>query len=112
MDTFQVIVTPDAEADLKEIRDYISDVLLAPQAARSYLHFMREQIGKLEFLGASIAPVVDEPWHSKGVRRIVAKNFLIYFRVDTTDKTVYVLNVIYGKRDQLAALKRMDLYEN
>lgn len=112
MDTFQVIVTPDAEADLREIRNYISEVLLAPQAARNYLHFMGEQIGKLGYLGESIAPVSDEPWHSKGVRRIVAKNFLIYFRIDKADKTVYVLNVIYGKRDQLSALKRMDLYED
>lgn len=47
MESYQVIVTPDAENDLVELRDYIADVLLVPETARSYIRTLREAIGKL-----------------------------------------------------------------
>ena len=33
MDSFEMIMTPDATTDLLELRDYISDSLLAPDTA-------------------------------------------------------------------------------
>lgn len=33
MDSFDIIITPDAEADLLEIRDYIAYTLLVPDVA-------------------------------------------------------------------------------
>ena len=61
-------------------------------------------------MALSIAPVVEEPWHSRGVRKIVAKNFYIYYRLDESLGRVYVMNVIYAKRDQLKALKNMHFH--
>ena len=58
----------------------------------------------------SIAPEEREPWHSRGVRKISAKNFYIYYRPDEVSGRVYVLNVIYAKRDQLKVLNKMNLY--
>lgn len=107
MENYQVIVTPDAENDLVELRDYISDVLLVPETARSYIRTLREAIGKLSYLAPSFAPIEDEPWHKKGIRKTTAKNFIIYYRLDEETKRVYILNVIYAKRDQLRMLKRM-----
>lgn len=42
MDTYQVIITPDAEEDLRELRDYIADMLLflRPQKVISILQDM------------------------------------------------------------------------
>lgn len=37
MKNYQIIVTPDAENDLIELRDYISNVLLVPETAREYI---------------------------------------------------------------------------
>ena len=59
------------------------------------------------YMASSIAPVDCEPWHTIGVRKIIAKNFYIYYRPDNSSGKVYVLNVIYAKRDQLKALKNM-----
>ena len=33
MDYYEIIVTPDAETDLTELRNYIADVLLVPETA-------------------------------------------------------------------------------
>jgi hypothetical protein len=45
------------------------------------------------------------------VRKIIAKNFYIYYRPDEASGRGYVLNVIYAKRDQLKALNKMNLYD-
>ena len=57
-------------------------------------------------MAPSIAPVEWEPWHSRGVRKIN-----IYYRLDDSYAKVYILNVIYAKRDQLRALKKMNLHD-
>ena len=48
--------------------------------------------------------VDDEPWHSRGIRRMRVRNFFVYYRVDDSANMVYILNIIYAKRDQKKAL--------
>ncbi|MDO4383548.1 MAG: type II toxin-antitoxin system RelE/ParE family toxin [Eubacteriales bacterium] len=110
MDSYEIIITPDAEADLLEIRDYIAYTLLVPDVALRYIRAIRNEMQKLTYMASSIAPVEWEPWHSRGVRKIIAKNFYIYYMLDDTSGTVYILNVIYSKRDQLRALNDMNLH--
>ena len=62
---------------------------------------------KLEYSALSIATVSEEPWHSRGIRKVIAKKFYIYYQVDEHIKWVYILNIIYNKRDQLQALKNI-----
>ena len=107
MDSYEVIMTPDAVTDLVELRDYIADVLLVPETALTYIRVIREAISKLEYMAASIAPVPEEPWYSRGIRKINIKNFHVYYRIDEREKRVYVLNIIYNKRDQLRMLAQM-----
>nr|WP_027871665.1 type II toxin-antitoxin system RelE/ParE family toxin [[Eubacterium] cellulosolvens] len=109
MDSYEIIMTPDATADLVELRDYIADVLLVPGTALSYIRTIREEISKLAEMPGRIKPVDDEPWHSRGIRKIIAKNFYVYYRIDEDAKRVYIMNVIYNKRDQLRQLSQMKL---
>lgn len=51
--------------------------------------------------------VEDEPWKSRGYRKMPVKNFLVYYYVDEENKTVWVTAVVYGRRDQLNVLKRI-----
>ena len=104
MEHYNVIITPDAAMDLSQLKSYITYTLQAPETALKYIRGLRQEIEKLEVFPAAIAPVPDEPWHSRGIRRIINKNFYIYYRIDEGTKCVYVLNVIYAKRNQLNAL--------
>ena len=47
MGSYEIIITPDAEADLWELRNYIADVLLVPETAKSYVRRIREEIASL-----------------------------------------------------------------
>ena len=109
MNSYRLIVTPDAEADLSELRDYIANVLRSPKTARSYLYHLRREIGSLSEMPARIKAIDEEPWHSRGIRKLIVKNFLVYFRIVEEEKTVYILNVIYASRDQLRVLEQMKL---
>ena len=109
MEPYEIIITPDAEADLFELRNYIADVLLVPDTALSYIKAIRKEIAALSETPGRIKPVDEEPWHSRGLRKIIAKNFYVYFRIDDPAKRVYILNVIYNKRDQLKQMAKIKI---
>ena len=109
MDSYKIIITPDAEDDLVELRNYIADVLLARDTARNYIRTIRKEIGTLSEMPARYKPVDDEPWHSRGIRRIMVNNFFVYYRIDEDRKQVFILNVIYARRDQLRMLEQMNI---
>lgn len=106
MPDYRILLTPDAVHDLTELRDYIADVLLAPETALAYIQTIRREIGSLARMPARNRSMDEEPWHSRGVRKIIVKNFYVYYRIDEAAGAVYVLNVIYARRDQLKALSR------
>ena len=76
MDSYEIIMTDDATADLIELRDYIAEVLLAPETALSYIRAIRAEISTLSEMPDRIKTVDDEPWHSRGIRKIIVKNLL------------------------------------
>ncbi|MBR4425470.1 MAG: type II toxin-antitoxin system RelE/ParE family toxin [Oscillospiraceae bacterium] len=104
MDSYEIVMTPDAIDDLTELRNYIADVLLAPTAALNTVRAIRKEIADLSVFPAANRTMDEEPWHSRGLRRVQAKNFFIYYRIDEAGKRVYILNIIYARRDQLNAL--------
>ena len=105
MPEYEVIITPDAEADLEELGDYIAFELLEPATAINYLHDIRQKIYSLSTAPKRYKLVDDEPWHSRGQRRMNARNFAVFYILIEDEQTVYVQNVIYQKRDIPRVLK-------
>lgn len=46
----------------------------------------------------------EEPWKSRGIRRLLVRNYFIYYRIDEDAGRVYVLNVIFARRDQVRTI--------
>ena len=104
---YSVKLTANAVAQLSESMAYISKVLLAPDTAISWADHLKKAISGLDTLPLRF-PLIDvEPWSSKGIRKMPVKNYIVYYLVDETDKTVWVTAVVYSRRDQLSALKDM-----
>ena len=53
--------------------------------------------------------VDEEPWHSEGIRKLIADNYLVYFFIDEKVFVVWVTAVIYSGMEQSAQLEQMDL---
>ena len=99
MDEYKIIITPDAETDLNELDDYISFYLMAPDIAISCIRYIRSKIAGLRKAPKRYGLIEDEPWHSRGIRRMNAKNFAVFFYVYEEYAEVYIQNIIYQKRD-------------
>ncbi len=107
--TYTVKITSQAEEQIQEIIYYITHELKAPDAALHLLDILEDSISSLSHYPQRVALISEKPWHTKGIRRLPVKNFLIYFWIDDANMKVQVTAVIYGKRDQLHQLSQMNM---
>ena len=106
---YEIKVTRQALEQMREIAHYISYDLMAPEAADNLLDDLKASILKLSVLPRKYPLIEEEPWRSEGVRKIVVKNFLVYYWIDEEYNKVQVTAVIYSKRDQIKQLKNMEM---
>ena len=106
---YEIKVTRQALEQMREIEHYISYDLMAPEAADNLLDDLKASILKLSVLPKKYPLIEEEPWRSEGVRKIVVKNFLVYYWIDEEYNKVQVTAVIYSKRDQIKQLKNMEM---
>lgn len=75
MTSYEVKVTKQAYGQMREIVLYITNELLAPEAAANLLDKMQEALNALPDMLKRHSLVDEEPWRSEGVRKIVVKKF-------------------------------------
>ena len=106
---YEVKLTAQAIRQIEETVQYISKILLEPEIARKWADILQHEILKLDSLPSRYSLIEEEPWRTRGIRKMPVKNFLVYYLIDEEKKTVWITSVIYGRRDQTAALLDMPL---
>lgn len=101
---YQIKLAPQVLEQIQETVSYISHILHEPETAKRWVDLLQKEIASLEWMPARYPLVVEEPWRTHGVRKMTVKNFLVYYLIHEEKKLVTVTAVIYGRRDQLAAL--------
>ena len=104
---YSVKLTPHAIVQIQETIAYISKVLLVPETARAWSDYLQKEIAGLSTMPERFSAVDEEPWRSRGYRKMPVKNFIVYYYADDETKTIWVTAVVYGRRDQLNVLKDM-----
>ena len=95
---------PIAMRDMVDIAKYISQKLSNPIAAERLTNEMIESANKLtEF------PYINPVYHSilslkKEYRRLIVKNYIMFYYVDESRKLITVARVIYAHRNYNALL--------
>ncbi len=92
---YSVKLTPHAIVQIRETIAYISKVLLVPETARAWSDYLQKEIAGLSTMPARFSAVDEEPWRSRGYRKMPVKNFIIYYYADDETKTVWVTAVVY-----------------
>ena len=95
-------ISPEASSDLVEIKEYITIELENPTAALNIVSKIIKALRGLEKfpdIGASLSSVIDIP---SDYRFLVTGNYLSFYRHE--GDAVYVVRVLYGKRDYLKIL--------
>lgn len=108
MKTYEVRITPYALEQMTEIRDYITNQLLNPDAARNLIREIRMEVMKLGQMPERFRPIDEEPWGERGIRKLVVKNFYAYYWIEEEAAVVHVIAVTYAMRNQKNVLKEMD----
>ena len=108
MKKYKVKLTEYAENQLGEIYNYIAVTLASPIAAKNWLSNMKKQMSQLSFYAARGSSDRQEPWRSRGIHKLVVKNYLVYFWIDEDHSVVWVIAIVYGRMDQTEGLKRID----
>lgn len=106
---YVVKATRQAQEQLREIVDYVSSTLQAPEAAFHLLDALETAMTSLSRFPDRIALTEEEPWHSRRIHKMPVQNFIVYFWIDKAAHRVQVTAVVYGRRDQTRQLAQMEM---
>ncbi|MDA3925907.1 MAG: type II toxin-antitoxin system RelE/ParE family toxin [Kiritimatiellae bacterium] len=99
---FDIRFTPQSLTDMEEIRSYIADHLLNPQAAATQITQIFEKINILENFPQTGTQIQSEISSLQNYRFLIIKNYLVFYRTD--ENLVSIIRVLYARRDYLALL--------
>lgn len=104
MATYRVDLSEPAENDLVDIVKYIASQLSAPLSALNMMDLLDEAMTGLSDL-SQICPVVrDERLSQMGYRKLIVKNYVVFFSIDEKNKVVNIERILYVRRDWLRIL--------
>ena len=105
MNTYHVIITDDAKADLKRYRNYILNQFKNSQAAKALILDYRQTRKNLEKVAGSLSDPASEKLVQRGLKRInfQSHNYFLLYRIDKD--TVYVTNVFHFLEDYESKLQ-------
>ena len=85
--------------DLRDLYSYVAFSLKEPATAQKLVNRIRKAARSLDALPGR-HPVVDwEPWQSMGMHRFTVEDFLLFYLIDQSTRTVTLVRIVYGGRD-------------
>ena len=96
---YQYHFTKKAETDLDEILSYISIELSNPDAAASFLKDLQTVLTSICSV-PKIGRIVDNEFlPNREIRKSLVGNYVLYYLPDTEEKSIYVLRILYSRRN-------------
>lgn len=108
-DFYKLIILPEAQRDIRNIVWYIARELVAPQAALNLQEEFHKGINSLSDMPKRFNTVDEQPWKDAGVRKLIVKNYFVYYIVDDDSMTVKIIAVIYTRMNQENQITNRDI---
>lgn len=106
---YRYLLTKRAESDLDGIISYIVVELGNPKAASEFVDKLQGCIEEVMIFPESGSPVHNEFLQVENVRKKLFGNYIMYYLLDTKEKTIFILRIVYSKCDMDAILKKLDI---
>lgn len=94
---YRVYISDYALRDLEAIHEYISSELKSPRTSKKLTNELINEIYSLDEFPNRY------PYHRsrkfKDLRKMVVKNYLVFYRVNEKDKSVMVYRIVYSRKD-------------
>ena len=102
-------LTKRAESDLDRIVSYIAVFLANPQAASDFVDKLQDNIEEARAFLESGSLVHNEFLQLESVRKKLVGNYIMYYLPDMGEEIIYVLRIVYRKRNMDEILKKLDI---
>lgn len=102
--SYQVVISEQAERDLRDIFEYIAIELAAPENAAGQLDRLEQAIKGLDTFPEVGHLFEMEPWKSRKLRMLPVDNYCLFYIPDKTKAVVTVIRIMYKGRDSLSVL--------
>lgn len=106
--TYKIILTKQADTDLRAIYEYIAFTLLEPETAVRQLERIEKGILSLNEMPERFRVFEKEPWYSRGLRQMQVDNFIVFYIPNADDEIVTVIRIMYERRDINKQMKRIN----
>ena len=106
---YQYRLSQKAADDLDGIVSYIASELSNPQAAADFLSRLEKVIDEIRSFPERGAPVNNEFLSNTKLRKKTVGSYLLYYLSVPETETVYIVRIVYGKRNMEEILRQLDL---
>jgi len=97
MKHYKIQITDKALSDMEEIYNYITEQLLAPEAAMGQYNRIADAIETLDAFPERVKLMETEEERVLGLRQMSVDNFSVFFHI--REERVIVTNVLYSASD-------------
>jgi addiction module RelE/StbE family toxin len=96
---FELVFSKKINNDIVSALHYIRHILEAPKAAENHFEELKKKYEKLKE-NPHIRPLVQNKYlATKGIRFIKVKNYILIYKINEENKTVFLYRFIYCRRD-------------
>lgn len=106
--TYRITMTPQAQADLREIFQYIAIDLQSVQHAAGQLDRLEKAIASISQMPERFRVYDHTKWRKRNLRIMPVDNYLVFYIPEQDSGTVTVLRILYGGRDINRQLRSME----
>ncbi len=96
---YHIKLYPRAYRDMEEIYRYIAIEKQVPENAKAQTDRIWRAIKKPEIFPGSHQDRLEGKYAGKGYKQLLVDNYMAIYKIDETEKTVYVITVQYQRRN-------------
>ena len=96
---YKIYVSSDAKQDLLSIRSYIDKVCQSSVTSQKLMVSIDKALFRLDANPHRCPKISNGTIKKYGVRKLIIKNYIIFFRIDDKTKNVQILRVLYARRN-------------
>ena len=106
---FNYCLTKKAKFDLDEIVSYFAIDLVNHQSASDFISNILNNIYQIRIFPESGFLVQNEFLQVDNIRKILVDSYIMYYKVNMEEKKIYILRIVYGKRNMDEILKNLNV---
>lgn len=96
LDKYEILLLTKAVRDLDGIYSHISEALLEPGVAATLIDILEKSILSLEELPYRCTERQNGAYAGKGYRQMLVKNYTVIYRINETEKKVFIASIRYS----------------